>query len=121
MEALLNRAIKDVITEYPQVGTRQAEEGLDARDKATVARHLSAYGQLLASHIKREDEVLYPWMDRELTTSQVGDLYARFAAVDEAAGPEFTPRYTTLVERIEAWATGALHLEPRTQKVEVTP
>jgi len=103
-------AIKAFRTEHDiaRSHVRLAEEGVTARDRAAVAEHLLAYGGLLASHIKREDEVLYPWMDRELTTSQVGELYARFAAVDEAAGPDFTPRYTALVERLEAWATGTL-------------
>ena len=88
---------------------KAAEAGVEARDRKTVAEHFTAYGDLLTAHIKREDEVLYPWIDRELTTSQVGELYSRFAAVDEAAGPRFTKNYTALVERIENW----------TQKVQV--
>jgi hemerythrin-like domain-containing protein len=90
---------------------RLAEEGVRARERAVVAEHLTAYAELLTSHIKREDEVLYPWMDRELTTSQMGELRTRFAAVDEAAGPDFTAHYLGIVERIEAWATGALSLD----------
>jgi hemerythrin-like domain-containing protein len=104
-------AIQVFLTEHEiaRSHVRAAEAGVEARDRETVAEYLTAYGELLASHIKREDEVLYPWMDRELSTSQVGELYARFAAVDEAAGPRFTKNYTALVERIEDW----------TQKVQV--
>jgi hemerythrin-like domain-containing protein len=74
---------------------------LDRHDDDGVAAHLGAYAQLLRAHIRKEDEILYPWMDRELSTSQVGDLFSRFAAVDQAAGPGFTDRYTGLVADIE--------------------
>jgi hemerythrin-like domain-containing protein len=76
-------------------------EAIEGRDGATAADHLAAYGRLLSAHIQKEDEILYPWMDRELTTAQVGDLYARFTAVNEAAGPSFTDRYAALVARTE--------------------
>lgn len=104
-------AIRAFLTEHEiaRGHVRATEAALEARDREAVAEHLTAYGDLLASHIKREDEVLYPWMDRDLTTSQVGELHSRFAAVDEAAGPRFTKNYTALVERIELW----------TQKVQV--
>lgn len=100
---------------------RQAEAGLVARDRDMVAEHLTAYAELLSSHIKREDEVLYPWMDRELTTSQIGELYSRFAAVDQAAGPRFTQNYAALVDRIERWTEAGGKPAPHTtQKVEAT-
>jgi len=40
------------------------------------------YRELLTGHIKREDEVLYPWMDRNLSTSQIGRLFSKFTSVD---------------------------------------
>ena len=84
---------------------RQVIEAVDRRDADQVIEHLSAYGELLSGHIKREDEILYPWMDRELTTTQVGELFSKFAAVDRAVGPDFTPNYTRFVERVEALVT----------------
>jgi hemerythrin-like domain-containing protein len=38
---------------------------------------------VLTEHIKKEDEILYPWMDRNLSTRQVGEMFARFREVDE--------------------------------------
>jgi hemerythrin-like domain-containing protein len=84
---------------------RQVIEAVDRRDADQVIEHLSAYGELLSGHIKREDEILYHWMDRELTTTQVGELFSKFAAVDRAVGPDFTPNYTRFVERVEALVT----------------
>jgi hemerythrin-like domain-containing protein len=79
---------------------RAAEEGLRKHDRQKVADHLLAYRDLLSEHIKKEDEILYPWMDRDLTTGQVGELFARFAEVD-ARMAEVSARNTQFVERAE--------------------
>jgi hemerythrin-like domain-containing protein len=44
---------------------------------------LTFYALLLTEHIRKEDEILYPWMNRELTDSQVGQLFSKFNAVNE--------------------------------------
>ena len=75
-------------------------EALDRRDKATLGEHLLAYRELLTGHIKKEDEILYPWMDRNLSTSQVGELFAKFSEVDEKMG--FSPdKYEQFVVKLE--------------------
>lgn len=58
-------------------------EALDKADEKGVFEHLNAYKELLAEHIKKEDEILYPWIDRGLSTAQVGELFSKF---DEAEG-----------------------------------
>jgi hemerythrin-like domain-containing protein len=58
------------------------EAGLDSGNEKLVREHLSAYADLLFEHIKKEDEILYPWMDRTLTDAQVGQLFAKFAQID---------------------------------------
>ena len=58
-------------------------KAMDERDKKAVAEHLSAYGEILAGHIKKEDEILYPWMDRNLSTTQIGELFSKFSVIDE--------------------------------------
>lgn len=57
---------------------RAAAEALQRKDRDAVARHLNAYRELLTEHIKKEDEILYPWLERGLSTRQVGELFARF-------------------------------------------
>jgi hemerythrin-like domain-containing protein len=76
-------------------------KGMQENDAPAVAEHLKAYGELLAGHIKKEDEILYPWMDRQLTTTQIGELFSRFAAVNDTAGAGFTDHYAALVARAE--------------------
>lgn len=65
---------------------RAASEGLANGDIDQVEAHFAAYGELLKGHIQREDEILYPWLDRTLTTREVGELYARCAEVDRSFG-----------------------------------
>lgn len=58
-------------------------DGLERRDAARVAAGLHGYAAILTEHIKKEDEILYPWMDRNLSTRQVGEIYAKFEELDE--------------------------------------
>ena len=65
---------------------RAVAEALPLGDLDAVEAHLLAYGELLRGHIQRENEILYPWMDRTLTLHQVGELYARCAEVERTFG-----------------------------------
>jgi hemerythrin-like domain-containing protein len=65
---------------------KAAVAALDARDRDELVKQLTAYHELLTEHIQKEDEILYTWMDRNLTTSQVGQLYSRFAEVSREHG-----------------------------------
>lgn len=58
-------------------------EALETGDNQAIREHFEGYRELLTGHIRREDEVLYPWMDRELSTSQISRLFAKFEDVDE--------------------------------------
>jgi len=75
-------------------------EALDRKDKAAIAEHLIAYGELLTGHIKKEDEILYPWMDRNLSITQIGELFSKFNEADEQMGYSPT-KYETFVNNLE--------------------
>ena len=66
-------------------------EGLEKKDKKMVIEHLSGYKDLLSEHIKKEDEILYPWMERNLSINQIGELFRKFQEADEKTG-EVVPR-----------------------------
>ena len=74
--------------------------GVEQRDAGAVREHLSAYRELLTQHIKKEDEILYPWMDRAFSTSQVGELYSRFGEVDQQFG-EAPRKYGEFIQNLE--------------------
>ncbi len=80
---------------------RAVLEALERRDKDAIAEHLTAYGELLAGHILKEDEILYRWMDRNLSMTQVGELFSKFAEVDEKMDKEVIDRCKTFVVRLE--------------------
>jgi hemerythrin-like domain-containing protein len=64
---------------------RAVKEG----DLQTLCARLTEYRALLTEHITKEDEVLYPYIDRGLTVSQVGEIYRRFEE-SETQVPEGT-------------------------------
>jgi hemerythrin-like domain-containing protein len=75
-------------------------EALDRRDRQALTEHLLAYRELLTGHIQKEDEILFPWMDRSLSRSQVDELIARFNEVDQKMG--FPPdNYQKFIEKLE--------------------
>jgi hemerythrin-like domain-containing protein len=66
---------------------RELVQGIETADIAVVATCLTAHRELLQAHIRKEDEILYPWIDRGLSDGQVGQLFSRFREVDrEFAG-----------------------------------
>ena len=75
-------------------------EGVRDQDRARVAEHLEAYNELLQGHIKREDEILYPWMDRNISSEQEAELASSFEEVAERFG-DVNERYGVFVQRLE--------------------
>jgi len=75
-------------------------EALERKDPATLGQHLLAYRDLLTQHIKKEDEILFPWMDRNLSASQVDELMSKFDEVDQQLGYS-TEKYEAFVQKLE--------------------
>ncbi len=73
-------------------------EALDKGDDKAVFEHLNAYKELLTEHIKKEDEILYPWIDRGLSTAQVGELFAKFDEAEGKIDKEVTARCRRFAE-----------------------
>lgn len=63
----------------------QSSEALDDSEFAALEAHGRAFAALLASHIAKENNVLYPMALRMLPASSVGHLDAQAAAADEDA------------------------------------
>jgi hemerythrin-like domain-containing protein len=75
-------------------------DGVERKDKAAVAEHLQAYRELLSGHIKKEDEILYPWMERNLSITQIGELYSKFQETDQQLG--YSPaRFEHFIDNLE--------------------
>lgn len=76
-------------------------EGLNTQDVGQITRNLNAYKELLTQHIKKEDEILYPWFDRALSTRQVGELLTRFSQVNDTYTADFYEKYENFIENIK--------------------
>jgi hemerythrin-like domain-containing protein len=73
---------------------------VEKRDAKTIAANLMAYRELLTEHIRKEDEILYPWMDHQLSTRQVGELFAKFDEVDRQI--DVSPaKYEAFINQLE--------------------
>jgi len=94
--------IIQVMYEDHRTGRNHVKSVLEAietrnREKATI--HLLAYKELLTQHIRKEDEILYPWIDRSLTDSQIGRMYAQFIEAD--AKSENPQRHIDFIQNLE--------------------
>lgn len=65
---------------------RAIVKGLEDCDAGAIVTNLNKYGQLLSAHIKKEDEILYPWINRNLSDRDVGKLFFQFAEVEVRFG-----------------------------------
>lgn len=84
-----NLDILKVMHEEHEIGrgyVRCIVDSLEKDDYKAVTEHFKRYGELLTEHIKKEDEILYPWLDRNLTTRQVGEIFRKFQEVKEQFG-----------------------------------
>lgn len=75
--------------------------GLRTGDEQAVKTRLLAYMELLKEHIKKEDEVLYPWLDKNLSESQLKELAARFKQVDRDMEP-LAEKHRNFLQRLES-------------------
>lgn len=80
---------------------RQAVEGAEKNNKTLVMENLLAYRELLTQHIKKEDEILYPWIDRQLSTTQVGEMFRKCHEADASVGDELPKKYEKFIVELE--------------------
>lgn len=100
--------IFQVIYEDHRIARNHVKEMLAAiqnKDVSSLSQHLTAYGALLAEHIKKEDEILFPWLDRKLTDDQINELAEKFAQEDIKLGID-TQKYSSFLDRLEASTRG---------------
>ncbi len=74
---------------------------LDKKDSQSLCQHLHKYGILLAEHIHKEDEILFPWLDEKLSSDQVNELAIRFAQEDKKLAVD-TDKYNQFLSKLEA-------------------
>jgi len=95
--------IKTMLSEHDTARThvRAILEAIEKNDKTKVIEHLNSYKELLSEHIKKEDEILYPWMERNLNITQIGKLFAEFLNKDVQMGENLVLKYENFIEDLE--------------------
>jgi hemerythrin-like domain-containing protein len=76
-------------------------EGAENGNKAQIKEHLHGYRELLTQHIKKEDEILYPWIERQMSDNQIGELFQRCSAADASVGEELPKKYEKFIIELE--------------------
>jgi hemerythrin-like domain-containing protein len=95
--------IFQVIYEDHRIARNHVKEmlaAIDRKDISILSKHLTAYSLLLAEHIKKEDEILFPWLDQKLTGEQHTELAEKFDLEDKRIGVD-PEKYQSYLNRLE--------------------
>jgi hemerythrin-like domain-containing protein len=84
---------------------RAAAAALAEREGMAVADHLMAYRELLQEHIQKEDQILFPWMDRNLSPADKEELVRQFDRAEKDMGTDLPEKYGQLIAAWEAERT----------------
>ncbi|MCP4540527.1 MAG: hypothetical protein GY832_25605 [Chloroflexi bacterium] len=76
---------------------RAIVQAVEDNDCDTLCANLLNYRELLTEHITKEDEILYPYIDRELTTSQVGEMFQRFEQAESELADDVPHKYEQFI------------------------
>lgn len=75
-------------------------DAVERKDRNAVIEHMNGYYELLTEHIKKENEILYPWIDRNLSITQIGELFAKFNEITDEFG-DAPKKYAEFIRKIE--------------------
>jgi hemerythrin-like domain-containing protein len=76
--------------------------GVEKNNVDMVVDNLTNYGELLLEHIRKEDEVLYPYIQRSISEDQLGELSQKFKVIDEEIGTGFTEKWVAFLEKVQS-------------------
>jgi hemerythrin-like domain-containing protein len=76
---------------------RAIVQAVEDGDRDALCTNLINYRELLTEHITKEDEILYPYIDRGLTTSQVGEVFRRFEESENGLADDVPHRYEQFI------------------------
>jgi hemerythrin-like domain-containing protein len=98
-----NRDIVNVMLEDHKKGRYYVKSillGLETEDASYIAYSLKHYRELLTEHIKKEDEILYPWIERAASASEIENIGVAFDNVDASFGDAFVEKWQIFVREI---------------------
>jgi hemerythrin-like domain-containing protein len=75
--------------------------GLETGDASFITYSLKHYRELLSEHIKKEDEILYPWIEKGMSAIQIDELQDKFDETDLKFGSDFYDKWENFVHSLE--------------------
>lgn len=98
-----NSDIINVMLEDHKKGRYYAKSillGLEMGDPSFVTYSLKHYRELLSEHIKKEDEILYPWIEKGMSKEQIDELQKSFDESDAKFENGFYDKWKRFVDGI---------------------
>jgi hemerythrin-like domain-containing protein len=79
-----------------------AAEAIEVDDIAVLCKSLTGHRELLTEHIDKEDQVLYPYIDRDLSADQIAEIAHRFGQAEEETEADVPERYERFLIELES-------------------
>lgn len=75
--------------------------GLEIENASFITNSLKHYQKLLSEHIKKEDEILYPWIERVMTPSDMASMELAFNYAEASFGEDFIEKWQAFVNSLK--------------------
>ena len=69
-------------------------------DKTAIKESLNTYRVVISEHIKKEEDVLYPWIERSITVAQIKELNSKYIEI-EINTPNIDENYRDVIIKLE--------------------
>lgn len=99
-----NEDIVNVMLEDHKRGRYYAKSillGLETEDASFITYSLKHYRELLEEHIKKEDLILYPWIERSMSAADLDHLEIRFDTAESSFEKDFTEKWQVFVKSLK--------------------
>lgn len=94
--------LKKIVNEHEKIRfyVRILIYATEEKDKPAVEENLYVYKELLTEHMKKEEEILYPWIDKNLTMAQIGEVCSKFNEIDKKF-QKVSKKHKEFIEKLE--------------------
>ena len=69
-------------------------------DKTAIKESFNTYRVVISEHIKKEEDVLYPWIERSITLAQIKEVNSKYIDIDKTS-PNIDENYNNVILKLE--------------------
>jgi len=70
------------------------------KDKTAIKESLNTYRVVISEHIKKEEDILYPWIERNLSITQIKELNSKYIEI-KINSPDIDENYRNIILKLE--------------------